>query len=682
MLMQWGQFLDHDITFSPGQSPSCGNCQRTDVCIPILVPQSDEAFGAGTLRNGQCIPFTRSVPACTDPPQGYLDPRQQIDDITSFIDGSMIYGSTLSVANSLRKFQGGLLRVSGPFAANGSNNNGSVKPNLPFDANGFVAGDTRVNEHTALTVMHTVWLREHNRIADSLAQLNPIWDDEKIYQEARKIVGAEIQKITYYEFLPAVLGKNWFNSLIQPYSKYDPSVNPSIPSEFAAAAFRFGHSLVRPTFPRLDRFYQSMGDLNLLDSFGNPSAFQSSLGTDPILRGLLTTNARNRDEFVTNVLTDHLFEAAPSGTGWDSIPGAPGLDLAAMNIQRGRDHGLPPYPIVKEYCKNVYGISSPFQNDLTTVRFLETYGSMDTADLWVGGLSEQNLYGSIIGATFACIIANAFRNLRDGDRFYFENPGTFTSQQLGEIMNKTTLSKVICDNSDGITQIQQAAFLSGQRIISCSSLPSINLNYWKDGSCYAKIKTPARNYAVGIRAYTKSIQSSYSFAKADINATGTFSCIQIQCPTDSTPTSVIVYSTYSGVSILPNPFLPVNDFGLNELYFAKWPKSTLSLPSGVYSTLTACQTLTDVALTFVYPPLTASEIAEDASEIECNPISPDCTEEVPDVVKTIISGNAPPSVYEQASTSSNSDVVSKLDTAVSTEELFKELEESLKQIDP
>lgn len=689
MLMQWGQFLDHDITFSPGLSPNCGNCQKTDVCIPILVPRNDEAFGAGTLRNGQCIPFSRSVPVCTAPPQGMLDPRQQINDITSFIDGSMIYGSTLSVADSLRQFRGGLLRVSSPTSAVNSSNSSSptssVKFNLPFDSNGFLAGDTRVNEHTALTVMHTIWLREHNRIANLLAQVNPIWDDENIYQETRKIVGAEIQKITYYEFLPVVLGQNWFNKLIQPYSKYDSSVDPSILSEFAAAAFRFGHSLVRPSFPRLDRFNQPMGDLNLLDSFGNPSAFTSSLGTDPILRGLLVSNSRRRDEFVTNILTDHLFEAAPSSTGWGSSPGAPGLDLAALNIQRGRDHGLPPYPIVKEFCKNFYGISSAFQNDVTTIRFLQTYGSMDTADLWVGGLSEENLPSSIIGATFACILANTFRNLRDGDRFYFENPSTFTSQQFGEIMNKSSLSKVICENSDEITQIQKNAFLAAQPQISCSSLPSINFNYWKTGSCFVKSNIPARNYAVEIRAYSKSTQSSYSFSTANVSssATNKFTCIQIQCPTDTAPTSIIMYSTYAGVSIIQNPLLPTNGFGLRELYFATLPKTLLSLSSGVYSTLTACQTLNDIALTFIYPPLTEEQLAEDAEEKSCNPISPDCTEEVPDVVKPIISGNAPPSVNQQASKSSSSassGVVSKLDEVVDNEELFKELEESLKQI--
>lgn len=74
----------------------------------------------------------------------------------------------------------------------------------------FAAGDQRVNQYTALTVMHIVWIRIHNKYVAELSRINPLWDDERLYQEAKRIVTALIQHITFNEYLPSVLGEDIF----------------------------------------------------------------------------------------------------------------------------------------------------------------------------------------------------------------------------------------------------------------------------------------------------------------------------------------------------------------------------------------------------------------------------------------------------------------------------------------
>lgn len=69
------------------------------------------------------------------------------------------------------------------------------------------SGDERVNHNAGLASLQSVLLREHNRVAAALEGVNPHWDEETLYQESRKIVGAQIQHITYNEFLPAILGE-------------------------------------------------------------------------------------------------------------------------------------------------------------------------------------------------------------------------------------------------------------------------------------------------------------------------------------------------------------------------------------------------------------------------------------------------------------------------------------------
>jgi peroxidase len=115
----------------------------------------------------------------------------------------------------------------------------------------FRAGDLRVNEQVELALMHTIWMREHNRIARTLQELNPSWSDEILYQETRRILVAELEHITYNEFLPLILGPDYMRTFeLQPKQKgytrlYKEDIDASITNAFATAGYRFGHSLVQ-----------------------------------------------------------------------------------------------------------------------------------------------------------------------------------------------------------------------------------------------------------------------------------------------------------------------------------------------------------------------------------------------------------------------------------------------------
>ncbi|KAI8498336.1 hypothetical protein Bbelb_242800 [Branchiostoma belcheri] len=353
-----------------------------------------------------------------------------------------------------------------------------------------LAGDIRVNEQPGLTSMHTVFLREHNRIARRLSQLNPHWDDDRVFFETRKIVGALMQKITYGEDLPHVLGPaamtKFHLTLLQSgfFSGYDASVNPTISNVFATAAYRFGHSLINNFFLRHapDFNEASACPIRLAFSFFNPSHIfnNDQGGPDSILRGLTAQPHQDFDRFMVSGLTKQLFADPP---GSDR-----GLDLAALNIQRGRDHGLPGYNAWRVRCglpkaNSFDDLESEIPDRCTRIRLEDVYSHVDDIDVFVGGLAEESVPGGVVGPTFACLMGLQFQDLRKGDRFWFENPGQFTAAQLTEI-RKTSLARILCDNTDGTTHMQPDVFRlptqAGNERAACSSLSQMDLTKWQE----------------------------------------------------------------------------------------------------------------------------------------------------------------------------------------------------------
>ena len=549
MLMQFAQFLDHDLNIGPDISedaaPACTGCDFTDVCNPIRVSGDDTYFGYGTLQNAHCLPLRRTASECVYDDSGQMPPRQQLNDVTSYIDGSPVYGSTRTIANRLRTFQNGLLKSSPPLFL-------GTKEILPYDDDCegdscdyvqclfnepcFLCGDVRCNDQVALTIIHIIWLREHNRIAPLLQNMNPDWDDETLYQETRKIVGSMIQKIVYKDYLPKLFTQTYFDLLIGKCESYDESLNAQITNDFDAAAYRFGHSLIRPSFTRLGPDYMAvMEPLNLVEMFFNPPQLKESGGTDPLLRGMITSDSLKLDEYLNYVITTELFKPP---TGDQS-----GMDLASLNLQRAREHGILPYNNWKNYCKQRFPFlpEAQFSNPSTVNNIMRVYGSVDSLDLFIGGLAEDHLPDALIGPTFACLCALTFKNLRDGDRFYYENPNTFTTDQRNQI-EATTLSRIICDNGDDITTIQPDAFLGNQVRVPCSDsqIPAFDPTPWKVETSYIKVSAPnsilkpGKIVSVAVRRDGKSPSRVYTNTRSE-------SCLPVPSPTDSARVAAYVF---------------------------------------------------------------------------------------------------------------------------------------------
>ena len=202
---------------------------------------------------------------------------------------------------------------------------------------------------------------------------------------------------------------------------------------------------------------------------------------DTYILGLADQRSGRMDPTLTTEIANHLFEKPGKFFG---------LDLAAINIQRGRDMGVPGYNHFREYCglpraKYFEDLTGVFSNK-TLLRLSQLYKHVDDIDLFTAGISEYPINDGLVGPTFACLIARQFVNLRRGDRFWYENagyPAQFTIDQLDEL-RKSTSARLMCDNSDDIETIQASAMLIADPYtnprVSCHSLPAIDLSKWRE----------------------------------------------------------------------------------------------------------------------------------------------------------------------------------------------------------
>jgi hypothetical protein len=440
-LAAWGQFLDHDMDLSTTSHGVAVNGQA-----PIAVTGANDPLGPNPIA------FTRSNFEI----DGH---REQINEVTSYIDGSQIYGSTAARAAALRTNggTGAKLLTSAnnllPYNTAGLEN----QNNGPTPAHQlFLAGDIRANENLLLTSMQTVFMREHNRLVDKIAVQQPGLNAEQQYQLARKIVGAEIQAVTYKEFLPALMGSG--APTAQGYH-YTAATDASVTNSFAHSAFRFGHSTLGSSVSLVNAAGVQTGTMSLGSISSNPNGLTNNPGLmDQLLRGAAVQSSEEVDLKMVDAVRNIFF----------GPPGAGGTDLGAVDIQRGRDHGLPDYNTLRDSygLPKVTAWSQITSNTALQAALSSIYnGNIDNVDSFVGGLAEDHVAGSSLGPLFQTILAGQFTRSRDGDRLFYRSnaAGLYTNGTLNASvssivnLNTITLGDIIEANS-GVTGLNGSVF--------------------------------------------------------------------------------------------------------------------------------------------------------------------------------------------------------------------------------
>ncbi|XP_045166946.2 peroxidase-like protein [Mercenaria mercenaria] len=455
----FGQFLAHDITLTTDQavvSNCCKAANDVDNCINIIIGKTppldlpNDIFPPSTddpsdvFYNGYCMEIKRSsFLLCPDANSDGVPARQQKNSLTTFIDASNVYSPSKTSQLQLREIGTGFMKTEKhERLPNGKDADCTLT--VP-DEHCSAAGDHRVNQVPSLTDFHYVFVKEHNRIASVLKDYYP-QDPEKVFQETRRIVIAIMQKFVYEEFLPSFLSPKGVsdNDILSTDSyKYEPDTNPTMFNAFGIA-YRLGHSWISQKMTLSDKRFKPVLKRNTDDTFNDPAMTYEPDAFAELSYWMTGVNSPDTDRIIEEVVRSRLFIDTSVNRAFD---------LAAINIQRGRDHGLPAYSNYREWCgMNKLGRSwkDPGLKDHTpeTIRLLRQagYRSPLDIDLYTGGLTEEPVKGGSLGPTFECIVGRQFRRFKFGDRLWYQNEDAGFNKAQKKAIQKYTFAKLLCIN--------------------------------------------------------------------------------------------------------------------------------------------------------------------------------------------------------------------------------------------
>ncbi len=415
-LYVFGQFVDHDISLESNTPDG----ERIDIAIPPGDPVFD----------GPVIKMTRD--------QRDARTNTIINKVGGFLDLSQLYGSTVAMAAALRNDDGSMK----------SSHGGS---SLQIVDSRFIAGDARVNENPELAAVTILFMREHNYWVNQLRMQQPGWSGDQLYGMARAITTAEYQNIIYEEFLPLLVGP-----AVGAWRGYNARVNAQVAQEFSTVAFRVGHSQVSETQSGIDNDGKVVFTQSLADAFFNSAEQTLHNGIDALLRNVTAEFSQATDAYTVPVLRNLLFAPLPGGN-IDQV------DLIAIDIQRQRDVGVATLARMRRALglPRLRSFAELCADPMLQLAYQDLYGSIDRVDLFMGGLAEAHAAGAVVGPTFQAIIARQFRNVRDGDRFYWKNQrfDAATAAMIAE----TKLSRILLRNTDS-TSVPEDVFVAAERM--------------------------------------------------------------------------------------------------------------------------------------------------------------------------------------------------------------------------